>query len=167
MVNNQKESFVESWGKLVLTKVLHPLILVVTPIFILVLLIYLNYRSFSTGFWAGIRSLAGILFPLFFATLLFIYKRELINRLRKTRILYSSLLSFLIGIILMVVIKVFGTYDLASKGVPIAEIVLSGSLSLLVWTNVGEKDSKALSYYYGMILGILFYIIIWGFPVSY
>ncbi len=49
--------------------------------------------------------------------------------------------------------------------VPITEVVLSGIFSALVFCYASIRESKVFTYYYGMILGFLIYIVVLGFPV--
>jgi len=51
-----------------------------------------------------------------------------------------------------------------TEPLPIIEFILSGCFSILVFSYVNVKENKMLCFYYGMISGFLFYIILYGFP---
>jgi phosphoglycerol transferase MdoB-like AlkP superfamily enzyme len=149
-----------NWGKLLIHKVVHPFTIFVTPLFVLVLTVYLIIYAFKTGISSGVRSFAGVLLPLIMVTFIFIFQRDLLQKLERIPTLISFSASFIVGIIVMVVIRLFAK----NTPVPITELVLSGSFSILVFSYVSLEGNKMLSYYYGMISGLLFYIIFWGFP---
>ena len=63
-----------------------------------------------------------------------------------------------VGALLMPLVSVSGT-------VPVAELVLSGCFSVLVVGPVLIKDrDKTMSYYFGLILGVLGFVVLGGLP---
>ena len=160
-MENRKPSELNNWGTWLIHKVVHPFTVFATPVFVLLLMIYLVFYAFRGGFYPGVRSFAGVLLPLIMVTFIFIFQKELLEKLGKIHTLISFFISLIIGIVVMVVVRSFGH----SSTVPITELVLSGSFSILVFSYVSLQENKMLSYYYGMISGFLIYIIFWGFPV--
>jgi len=49
--------------------------------------------------------------------------------------------------------------------VPVNELLLSASFSILVFSYVSLPQNKVLSYYYGTVSGLLIYMIFFGFPL--
>ena len=150
-----------NWSVWLIHGLVHPFTIFATPTFVFVLMIYFVLHDFGGGFAAGMRSTAGVLFPLIMATFVFIFQKELLQRLGRLPTLMSFLIALIIGLLVMVAIRLFARSDT----VPIAELVLSGSFSLLVFSYASLGGNKMLSYYYGMISGFLLYIIFVGFPV--
>ena len=160
-MENKKPLSLENWGTALIHKVVHPFTVFATPVFVLFLMFNLVFYSFGKGFSSGIRSFAGVLLPLIMVTFIFVFQKELLEKLGKIPALISFFASLIIGIVVMVVVRAFAY----SSAVPVTELVLSGSFSILVFSYVGLRENKMLSYYYGMISGFLIYIIFWGFPV--
>ena len=160
-MENKKPLNLENWGTVLIHKVVHPFTVFATPVFVLFLMFHLVFYSFGKGFSSGIRSFAGVLLPLIMVTFIFVFQKELLEKLGKIPALISFFASLIIGIVVMVVVRAFAY----SSAVPVTELVLSGSFSILVFSYVGLRENKMLSYYYGMISGFLIYIIFWGFPV--
>lgn len=153
-------SDLNNWGTWLIHKLVHPFTIFATPTFVLLLMVYLVTVAFTNGLYAGVRSFAGALLPLILVTFIFIFQRELLEKLGKIPTLVSFAGSLIIGVIVMAVIRSFAD----SRSIPVTELVLSGSFSLLVFSYVSLEGNKMLSYYYGMISGFLFHIIFWGFP---
>jgi len=151
-----------NWGEYLINKVLHPFTIFATPLFILLLIIYFVAGAFKESVSYGVRSFAGALFPLIIVTYIFLFQKELIASLGKIKIFVSFLISFCWGIILMLLISIFGNNK---AGIPVNEIILSGSFSILVFSYVSIRENKILSFYYGMISGFLFFIIFFSFPI--
>ncbi len=160
-MEKKKPLELNNWGTWLIHKVVHPFTVFATPVFVLFLMIYLVFYAFRGGFYPGVRSFAGVLLPLIMVTFIFIFQKELLEKLGEIPTLFSFFASLIIGIVVMVVVRFFVYFS----AVPIAELVLSGSFSILVFSYVSFRENKMLSYYYGMISGFLIYIIFWGFPV--
>ena len=150
----------DNWGIALINRVVHPFTVFATPALVLILIIYLVICNFREGIYVGIRSFAGFLFPLILVTFIFKFQKELLEKLGKIPTLISFGISLFTGIVVMIVVQGFERFLL----VPIVELVLSGSFSILVFSYASLRGNKMLSYYYGMISGFLFYIIFWGFP---
>ena len=152
-----------NWGLYLLNKVLHPFTVFGTPMFILILVIYFVNCAFSNGVYSGVRSFAGALLPLVMVTYIFIFQKELLGKLGNINVFISFFASLIWGIIIMVIIQSFGS---PYSAIPINELVLSASFSILVFSYVSLPHNKVLSYYYGTVSGFLLYIIFWGFPIG-
>jgi len=150
----------ENWGMTVVERVIYPIAVVATPGFLLVLMIYFVVRSFSHGPSSGVRSFAAVLLPLMIFTFLAKYRKEELHR----AVRFSNGLVF--GFTLLVGVAVMELLTLAPTGVPLTELVLSGSFSVLFFSFTAFPDDKdkAMFYYFGMILGFLGYVVILGFP---
>jgi hypothetical protein len=151
-----------NWGLSLLRKFLHPLTVFGTPTFLLALLIYFLMRAFRTDLAYGIRSLAGFLLPLIVSTFIFIYQKEILAKLGDVNVVISFIISLIWGVIIMVVVRLFTAM---ASPVPVNELVLSSSFSVLVFSYVSLPQNKVLSYYYGTVSGLLLYIIFFGFPI--
>jgi len=150
------------WGSYLVRTLIHPFTIFATPVFILILIAYFIFKAFRISVYAGVQSFAGAVFPLIIVTFIYIFNRDLITYLGKINILISFSSAMIWGFIVMVVIRFFGSMNVAP--IPISELILSGSFSILIFSYVEGAQSKILSYYYGMISGFLLYIIVFGFP---
>ncbi len=151
------------WGQFLLNKVLHPAAVFGTPLFILALVVYFVACAFGRGVYMGVRSFAGALLPLIVATYIFIFRKEILGKLGDVDVLISYVASLIWGTLLMAAIRIFGG---PLSTVPIIELVLSASFSILVFSYVSLPHNKVLSYYYGIVCGFLIFIILWGFPIG-
>ncbi len=140
--------------------IVHPFAVIAAPAFLLVLILYLVMAAFDRGFYPGVRSFAGVLFPLVMVAFVFVFQREFLATLARVPTFLSFLLALGVGAIAMVVIQLYAR----SSNIPITELVLSASFSVLVFGHASQRGNKVLSYYYGMISGVLLYIIFVGFP---
>ncbi len=159
----EQRLILSNWGLQLLKKVLHPLTVFGTPSFLLILLIYFLARAFMQGLPYGIRSVAGFLLPLIFSTFIFIYQKELLAKLGDVNVVISFIISLGWGMIIMVIIRIFTAM---SSPVPVTELMLSASFSILVFSYVTLPQNKVLSYYYGIVCGLLIYMIFFGFPLQ-
>ena len=160
--HDEERLALSNWGLALLKKFLHPLTVFGTPAFLLALLIYLLARAFRTDLPSGIRSLAGFLLPLIVSTFIFIYQKEILAKLGDVNVVISFIISLIWGVIMMVVVRLFTAM---ASPVPVNELVLSSSFSVLVFSYVSLPQNKVLSYYYGTVSGLLLYVIFFGFPI--
>jgi hypothetical protein len=153
-----------NWGEWIIQKVFHPFTVFATPAFILFLVIYRTINAFRDGFYVGIRSFSSFLLPLIIVTFIFIFKNEMMKKFSKTRPFINFTIFLFIGVAVLLSLK----FIIVTTGLPIAELILSGSFSLLVFSYVASdekgNEKRMLSSYYGMVSGFLIYIIFWGFP---
>jgi len=147
-----------NWGYWLLHKILHPFAVSATPLFILALIVYFLFLAFREGIYPGVRSFASVLLPLIVAAYMFIFQKQQVEKLGEPDIqkwgFYASVVT---GFGTMALIRFFGR-------VPVTQVVLSGIFSALVFCYAGTRESKVFTYYYGMILGFLTYIVLLGFP---
>ncbi len=152
----------EDWGRYLIQRILHPATIFGTPSIIFILLVYFVVTAFMGAMPDGLRSFAGALLPMIIATYIYIYQKDLINNLGKFNSLYSLVGMMALGIGIMIMIKTVGQ---AFEGLPIKEVVLSSVFSLLVFSYVVLDENKVLSYFYGLVVGFLLYIIFVGLPL--
>jgi hypothetical protein len=167
MLNNFLES--GNWGKWIIKFIIHPFIILGTPVFVLSLISILVYNSFVENINIGIRSFASVMFPIIIATFITIYQKDFIKNLEKIPSLVNAGVSSIVGFFVMDIVnnsKNFHlfSYPFISEPVPIIEFVLSGCFSILVFSYVNVEGNKMLCSYYGMISGFLLYIFLFGFP---
>jgi magnesium-transporting ATPase (P-type) len=163
--DGKSANILSNWGLNLINKLVHPFTIIATPVFILILVILFIIRAFATDLFTGVRSFAGALLPVITMTFIFIFHRPLLSNLTKLGYWASYFISLVLAIGIMVVITFFGNYSQTST-IPVCELVLSGSFSLLVFSYVNRKENKILAYYYGVISGFLIYIILAGFPLN-
>lgn len=147
-----------NWGLWLLHKILHPFAISATPLFIFGLMVYFVVSASGEGIYPGVQSFAGVLLPLMVVTFIFIFHKERLEKLGETSVLqWGFFASVLIGFGVMALIRYVGR-------APITEVVLSGIFSALVFCYASIRESKVFAYYYGIILGFLIYIVLFGFP---
>lgn len=152
-----------SWGHTLLTRLLHPLTVAGTPLVVLTLLCILLWRAFSRGFPDGLRSFAGVLLPLVIASFVLFFQRPLVERLGAVSVMPAFLLSYVWGIGSLALVN--WLWDQTAP-VPISELILSGSFSVLILSYVVLPQAKVLSYFSGAVAGLLSYIILFGLPLK-
>lgn len=151
----------DNWGVFLINKVIHPFVMVVPPVFLVVLMVLFLVKAFGLGAQPGIRSLAGALLPIIIVTFIYVFRRDLLASLGRIPTLVSFLCAMATGILTLALIRGFAY----SSGMPVIQVMLSGCMSILVFSYVTFEGAKMLSYYFGMIVGFLLYIIIFGSPV--
>lgn len=132
-----------------------------TLLFLGLMSIYLVGRASDGGPYPAIRSLAGALFPLVIASFVYIFNKELLEKLGAVHTTLAFLVATAAGVGVMVALR----YLASASPIPLAELVLSACFSTLVFSSRSLPDKQALSYYYGVISGMLVYIILFGFPL--
>lgn len=144
-----------NWATWIIQSLIHPFIIFALPMLLLMLIIYLIYEAFTLNLYFGVRSLGAVIFP--FIVMAFIYKfsRELLKGLHEINPRGAFLISFTWGVIIIALIHLSGKII---TDFPVAELVLAGTLALLVY-NYAERsvNSVLLVYYYGVICGFLLY----------
>lgn len=66
------------------------------------------------------------------------------------------------GVLVMAVVRVFTALD---SPLPVNELVLSASFSVLVLSYVSLPQDKVLAYFYGTASGLLIYMVFFGLPL--
>jgi hypothetical protein len=150
----------ENWGTIAITRVIYPIAFVATPGFLLVLMVFFISRAFSNSLGAGVRSFSAVLLPLMVLGLMRTFQRDRLRRAERFNNTLVFSLTLLVGILVMELLTI------APTGVPLAELVLSGSFSVLLFSHAAlpQNKDKAMFYYFGMILGFLSYVVVLGFP---
>jgi len=133
-----------------------------TPIFLALIGLYLIIQAFSQSFTIGLRSLAGSLFPLVMGSFLYVNNRELLRRTAEVSTVVGFLSGFAMGIILMLVLEVMRR----ATGIPVGEFVVWGCFSVLVFSSISSPGDKVFVYSYGLLSGLLVYVIVRGFPLA-
>jgi phosphoglycerol transferase MdoB-like AlkP superfamily enzyme len=128
----------KNWGRVLIHKVIHPFTIFATPIFVLLLIFFLIIKAFVAGIFPGVRSFAGALLPLIMVTFIFIFQRDLLEKPGQIPTLISFSISLIVGIVVMVVIRSFAS----TPSIPITELILSGSFSILVFSYVSLEEKK-------------------------
>jgi len=161
----KKASDLDDWGGhfTFIYKIVHPFIILITLLFIFFLMCSFVIHAFATGnSYAGIRSFAGVLLPIVIIVFIFKFQKELLEEIIGRISAFTGFFLFLIvGFLSMIMIRLLGY----GSAIPIMELVLSGSFSVLVFSYANLRHSKILSFYYGIICGFLIYIVFLGFPV--
>jgi hypothetical protein len=155
----------DNWGTALLKYLVHPFTLTATPLFLFALLVFFVVREFQKNLDVGIRSLCGALLPLILITFIHEFRRDLLEQLGSKGILWSFIFSSIWGFGLMFTLKLLNFY-LKIQYIPLSEVILSSSFSVLVFTYYDDEKNKAKAYYYGMLVGLLIYIIAVGFPID-
>ncbi len=150
-----------NWGTELIQSVLHPVTVIGTPVFLLGLIVHLVSSAFRKDTFQGVRAAAGALLPLICMTFLFVFRREFINIMSPDSLWPRFVMSLIWGMIAMGTVSLVRMYDV---DIPAGECVLSSTFSILVFGYVGLSDSRILVYYYGVVCGLLLYIVIFGFP---
>jgi hypothetical protein len=153
----------DNWGTVLIKYIVQPLALTATPISLFILTAYLVVQGFQEDRLVGFRSLCGALLPLILITFTHEFGREILIHLGSQKIFWSLIFSSFWGFSLMAILRVFNHY---LHNIPLNELILSGSFSVLVFTYYHDERNRAKAYYYGMIAGLLTYIILFGFPVE-
>jgi hypothetical protein len=129
---------------------------------------WLVLRASSGGFYPGIRSFASVLFPIVVGSFLFLFNRGLIERLRAVPTVAGFAGAMLLGIAIMLALRFLAQLS----AIPITELLVSACFSALVFTSgplhalaFSDQENRALAYYYGVVSGMLLYVILFGFPL--
>ena len=132
--------------------------------------LYLVVSAFRIGTDAGIRSMAGILLPVVIGGFLAVFRREVFARAAGVRPAIAFAVALLFGVAMMLLLRHIETLRFA----PITEFVVASGLTVLLYAPGSMpgivRDSTAsdtwMAYYFGMVTGMLGYIVLAGFPVA-
>ena len=150
----------ENWGAWLIRQVVHPLTVFLPPAILLGLMAFFVGTAFDSGFRPGIRSFAAVLLPLSLVTFVYVFQRVWLARLGTMAAAGAFLIALVVGLIIMAAIQLYARTSPA----PITELVLSASFSLLVFSHATIRWNQISAYSYGMMCGMLLYIILLGFP---
>src|SRR3972149_2016906 len=123
--------------------------------------LYLVFAAFERGISLGLRSLASVLLPLVIGSFLYVFNRTTLERLASvsTAIGFASGLGM--GLVVMAGLRFFGQ----SAVVPLPELLVSGCFSVLLFSSASGSGGQGLASYYGVMSGLLVYLVVWGVPV--
>jgi hypothetical protein len=122
--------------------------------------LYLVLTAFTVGFTAGLRSLAGVLLPIVIGSFLFVFQRTMLERLAGAATAIAFTAGTGLGLLVMAALQRFGQ----SVAVPLPELMFSGCFSILVFSSATGSGGRGLALYYGVMSGLLAYLVVWGVP---
>jgi len=125
-------------------------------------------RAFGTGTSAGLRSMAGVLLPFVVGGFLVAFNRAVFERVARVPAMLAFAAALGFGIVVMLLLENAS----ALADVPIAELVVASGLSLFLYTPGAVMTGKSpldhrevwVAYYFGVVSGMLGYVVIVGFP---
>ncbi|NIO43419.1 MAG: hypothetical protein GTO41_26655 [Burkholderiales bacterium] len=131
---------------------------------------YFTVSAFAVSFSAGIRSLAGILLPIVIGGFLAVFNRRLFEKAAALPFSLAFGVALVFGIVVMLLIRNFGSLNFA----PIAELIVASVLTLFLYapgamtgiTTNSIRDDIWVAYYFGMVSGMLGYVVFMGFPFT-
>jgi hypothetical protein len=131
---------------------------------------YLVISAFDASSAAGIRSTAGILLPLVVGGFVAVFNRNLFDRLSSVPAVPAFIVALIFGVVIMVLIRNLDALRFA----PIPELIISAGLSALLYApgalpgfmNSSHGSDKWVAYYFGLVSGILGYVVFMGFPFA-
>lgn len=157
-------SSLKIFGLWLIQHALHPFAVVATPLITIVLILLLMVRAFRLSLTEGIRSLSAVLLPLVILTFVFMYQKNLFVEIGNIPTIIGFIASLLIGVVVMIVVRFLANL---SFFIPFAEILLSGTLTMLVFSYISLQKSSVLAYCYGMLSGFLIFVILLGVPLAF
>lgn len=131
---------------------------------------YFAVSAFEVSSAAGIRSLAGILLPIVIGGFLAVFNRRLFERAAALPFSLAFGVALVFGVVVMLLIRNFGSLKFA----PIAELIVASVLTLFIYapgamtgiTAETTRDDIWAAYYFGMVSGMLGYVVFVGFPFA-
>lgn len=132
--------------------------------------VYLVLSAFNSGSAAGLRSAAGILLPLVIGGFVAVFNRALLERFSSVPVAIAFLLALVFGVGVMVLIENLAALRFA----PVPELIISAGLSVLLYApgalpgfmNAEQGSDKWVAYYFGIVSGMLGYVVFIGFPFA-
>ena len=130
---------------------------------------YLVTTAFDVDFATGVRSIAGVMLPLVLGGFLAVFKRGLFDKASQLSPSIAFVVAAVFAVIVMLLIE---NIDLL-RSAPIAELIVAAGLTILLYapgslpgfTQVTERSDVWMAYYFGMVSGMLGYVVLIGFPV--
>ncbi len=129
---------------------------------------YFVVSAFGISRSAGIRSMAGILLPFVVGGFLAIFNRRLFEKAATVPFSAAFAVAVVFGVAVMLLILNIESLQFA----PIAEFVIASVLTLFLYapgamtgiTKDRTRDDVWMAYYFGMVSGMLAYVVFMGFP---
>ncbi len=130
--------------------------------------LYLVVTAFGIGTSTGVRSAAGIILPLVIGGFLAVFNRALLDKASRLPPSVAFVVAAAFGVAVMLLMKNIE----ALRAAPIAELVVSAGLSTLLYapgsvfgiTEATTKSDVWMAYYFGVVSGMLVYVVFMGFP---
>lgn len=116
--------------------------------------------AFGRGVGPGARSVAGVLLPVVVMSFLYVFRRQTLERLAGVPTAAGFILGLVLGLLTMVALEYLGRVVAA----PLPELVVSSCLSVLVFSTAAGQGDRGLVWYYGVLCGLLAYVVFVGVP---
>ena len=159
------ERSTDNWGVGFVERRLYPLAVTVMPFFYLVLILALLFRSFSAGLFVGTRSLAATLLPLTILTYLYLNRTEKDISIHKPDTAAARRLRFVLGAAVGIgVLALLNVLAPVGPRNPIREVIVSSSLSALIFSDTILESGRSKPYYFGNMVGSLLYFVLFSLP---
>jgi hypothetical protein len=123
--------------------------------------LYLVADAFGSGVATGLRSLASVLLPVIIGSFLLAFNRQALQRVAGVPTAIGLLAGLGMGLLVMAALRFF-----AGSPMPLAELLVSGCFAVLVFSSASETAGRGLAWYYGVMTGLLVYLVFWGTPVG-
>jgi hypothetical protein len=135
-----------------------------------VICFYLVTTAFDIDSATGVRSIAGVMLPLVLGGFLAVFKRSLFDKASQLSPSIAFVLAAAFAVVVMLLIENIDSL----RSAPIAELVVAAGLTILLYAPgslpgfkpATEKSDVWMAYYFGMVSGMLGYIVLMGFPIS-
>ena len=129
---------------------------------------YFVVSAFAVSTKAGVRSAAGILLPVVIGGFLAVFNRRLFEKASSVPFSVAFFLAVAFGVATMLLIR---NLD-ALRAAPVAELVVASGLSIFLYapgampglTQESPRNEIWMAYYFGMVSGMLGYVVFMGFP---
>jgi hypothetical protein len=132
-----------------------------TPALLGLICFYLVFAAFGRGASSGLRSLASVLLPVVIGSCLYVFKRPALERLASVSTAIGFVGGLGMGLVVMAALRLSGQ----SVVVPLPELLVSGCFSVLVFSSASGSEDRGLAAYYGVMSGLLVYLVILGVPL--
>ena len=132
--------------------------------------IYLVLTAFHLDVATGIRSTAGIVLPLVIGGFLAVFKRHLFEKASSLTPSIAFLVAVGFGVLVMLLIRNIALL----RDAPVAELMVAAGLTILLYapgsmpgiTPETDRSDVWMAYYFGVVSGMLGYVVIMGFPFA-
>ena len=131
---------------------------------------YFVVTAFNISSTAGVRSAAGILLPLVVGGFVAVFNRKFFEKASSVPFFVAFVLALLFGVGVMLLIRNLDTL----RAAPIAELVVASGLSVFLYapgampglSHDTARNETWMAYYFGMVSGMLGYVVFMGFPFA-
>ena len=131
---------------------------------------YFVISAFNDGGAAGLRSAAGVFLPFVLGGFLAIFNRKLFEKAAIVRPSVAFTIALAFGVVVMLLIRHIDWFETA----PVAELVVASGLTLFLYApgavvgtvSAAEHRDVWLAYYFGVVSGMLGYVVLMGFPFA-